>query len=227
MHPLGLIPNRATAVEDHNRPKRDEEIQSFKVHLVDPESNKLTQPYLLTQVLNSLEKDAKGRREQYLQEVGPMDRMADPPRWFPICKVFNKQKDREKELALKKAARLRKQTTKQLEFSWIMSDNDLDHRLGRLTEFLRKGFRVELLFGVKRKGWVKKRQATSEDIHKVLARTRGAVSEVDGAKEFHAIQREEGGEATWTFEGKKQDRSSQQGQSERDASIGDVKEEKT
>ena len=183
-----------------DRPPRDEEIKAFKVYLVQPEDNRLAGPVPTFEVLQSRQRDEKGRFTQFLQEVGPMN--VEEGRYHPICKMFDKKAARELELARKKASKEKKIQTKQLEINWSVSDNDLSHRLGRLKEFLEKGWKVEILFGTKRKGWMGRREASQEEIRKVLDRIRRAVGEVDGAREWRAMQGKEGGEAKLSFEGK-------------------------
>lgn len=116
--------------------------------------------------------------------------------------MFDKKAVLEKESARRKAGKEKKLVTKQLECSWTMSDHDLGHRLGRLKEFLGKGWRVEVVFGAKRKGWADRRAPTQDETKKILANIQAAVKEVEGAKELRAMQGKEGEEATLSFEGK-------------------------
>ena len=185
-----------------NRPPRDEQIRAMKVHVVNPETNRLAGPHMLIDVLNERGKDEKGKYTQYIQEVAPPDEGADPPRYYPIVKIFDKKLEREKETEKRKAGKEKKQQTKQLEVSWTIGEGDLGHRLGRLKEFLEKGWKVEMLFGVKRKGWNQRREATLEEVTKVLDKIREAVKEIEGAKEWREMQGKAGGEAVLYFEGK-------------------------
>jgi len=184
-----------------DRPPRNEGIKAFKVHVVHPETQRLSGPHMLMDVLDEREMDDKGRPMQYIQEVAPADHEADPPRYYPIVKLFDKKLEREKESERRKAGKEKKQQNKQLEVSWTIGDGDLGHRLGRLKEFLVKGWKVELLFGVKRKGWNKRREPTQEEVAKVLEKIREAVQEVEG-KEWRGMQGKEGAEAVLYFEGK-------------------------
>ena len=183
-----------------DRPPRDEEIKAFKVYMVRPEDNRLTEALPTLEVLQSRRRDEKGRPIQFLQEVAPMN--VEAGRYHPICKMFDKKAVREAELAKRKTGKEKKIQQKQLEISWTVTDNDLSHRLSRLKEFLEKGWKVEILFGTKRKGWMGRREASQEDIKRVLARIRGVVAEVEGAKEWKGMQGKEGEEAMLSFEGK-------------------------
>lgn len=183
-----------------DRPPRDEEIKAYRIYLVNPETGKLSEPVSLLDVLNSRFKDEKGRPTQFLQEVAPASR--DEDRAYPICKMFYKKRAREVELAQRKTQKENKKQTKQLEISWTVSDNDLGHRLGRLKEFLEKGWKVEIVFGAMRKGWMGRRKATEDDVSRVLERINSAVGEVEGAKEWKPIQGQVGGQAMLSFEGK-------------------------
>ena len=183
-----------------NRPPRDEEIRAFKVQMVRQEDKRLTEPLPTYDVLQSRQRDEKGRPTQFLQEVSPMN--VEKGRYYPICKMVDKKHDREVDLAKRKAGKQTKMQTKQLEINWTVSDNDLSHRLGNLKKFLEKGWKVELIFGAKRKGWMGRREASQEEVKKVLGRVRGTVAEVEGAKEWRAMRGQEGGEATMSFEGK-------------------------
>ena len=183
-----------------DRPPRDEEIKAFKVYMVRPEDNRLTEPLPTFEVLESRQRDDKGRPIQFLQEVAPAN--VEAGRYHPICKMFDKKAVREAELAKRKSGKEKRIQQKQLEVSWTMTDNDLSHRLSRLKEFLEKGWKVEILFGTKRKGWMGRREPSQEEIKRVLERIRGAVGEVDGAKEWRGMQGKEGGEAVLSFEGR-------------------------
>ena len=183
-----------------DRPPRDEEINAYRIYLVNPETGKLSEPISLLNVLDSRLKDEKGRPTQFLQEVAPASPEQDRP--YPVCKMIDKKYMREVESAKQKAKKEIKRQTKQLEISWTVSDNDLSHRLVRLKEFLEKGWQVELVFGAKRKGWMGRRKATPEDIERVLERIKSAVGEIEGAKEWKPMQGMVGEQAILSYEGK-------------------------
>lgn len=185
--------------KDGRRP-RDEEINAFKVYMVRPEDRRLAEPQFLSEVLDARERDEKGRPTQFLQEVSPPS--GELP--YPVCKMYDKKAAREAEEAKRKATKATKMKSqsKQLEVSWGVSDNDLGHRMARLKEFLEKGWRVEIVFGSKRKsGWKDKKEASPEEANKVLEKIRKTVSEVEGAQE-RQMQGKVGQEAILCFEGK-------------------------
>lgn len=181
------------------RRPRDEEIQAYKIYMVRPEDGRLTEPQFLSAVLDRRERDDKGRYTQFIQEVSPPSEEC----WYPVCKLFDKKAAREAEEAKRKAAKTlkMKMQSKQLEVSWTVSDNDLGHRMARLKEFLEKGWKVDIVFGSKRKGWMWKREVSQEEANNVLGKIRRAVSEVVGAQEKQ-IQGEVGKEAVLSLEGK-------------------------
>lgn len=92
---------------------------------------------------------------------------------------------------------------KRLEIGWSVSDNDLGHRMGKVKEWLGKGWRVEVVFGSRRKsGWGKKRVVSAEEAEGLVEKIRRAVGEVEGAREKKGMEGEVGGEAIFFFEGK-------------------------
>ena len=183
-----------------DRRPRDKEIDAFKVYMVRPEDDRLTEPRFLTEVLDARERDEKGRPTQFVQQVSP--RSEERP--YPVCKMYDKKAAREAEEAKRKASKASKMKlqSKQLEVSWAVSDNDLGHRLARLKEFLEKGWRVEIIFGSKRKsGWMERKEASLEEANNVLEKIRKVVGEVKGAQE-RQMQGVVGKEAILSFEGK-------------------------
>lgn len=183
-----------------DRRPRDEEIDAFKVCMVRPEDGRLTEPQFLSEVLEARSRDEKGRPTQFVQEVSP--RSEERP--YPVCKMYDKKAAREAEEAKRRASKATKMKwqSKQLEVSWAVSDNDLGHRLARVKEFLEKGWRVEIVFGSKRKsGWGERKEVILEEAEKVLEKIRKAVGEVKGAQE-RQMQGMVGKEAILSFEGK-------------------------
>ena len=164
------------------------------------EDGKLSQPMSLLDALNSREKDERGRPTQFLQEVAPANR--DEERPYPICKMFDRRHEREIEMAKQKEKKEIKKQEKQLEINWTINDNDLGHRLGKLREFLEKGLKVEIMFGVKRKGWRQRRQADEDDTRTLVDKIKKTVEAVEGAREWKPMSGKLGGQAVLYFEGK-------------------------
>jgi len=182
---------------------RDDNIQAWKVLIVNADG-KLSEPKLLRNVLDDLPKDDKGRPTHFVQQVA----FPDETRPEPLCKIFDKKDYQKREMERKKAMKAAKATkgeTKQLELNWSIGGNDLDHRLGRLKEFLAKGWKVEVIFGSKRKsGWKDRRLPTTQEAEELLGTIRGAVSEVEGSKERGVLEGKILGEAVMHFEGSRQ-----------------------
>ena len=199
-------PRRSSGLEDDrdlrdkrlNRPPRDEEIRAYRVVLV--EDGKLSQPMSLLDALNSREKDERGRPTQSLQEVAPANR--DEERPYPICKMFDRRNEREIEMAKQKEKKESKKQGKQLEINWTINDNDLGHRLGKLREFLEKGLKVEVMFGVKRKGWRQRRQASEDDTRTLVEKIKSTTEAVEGAREWKPMSGKLGGQMVLYLEGK-------------------------
>lgn len=187
--------------QDTQRPNdvRDEKIRSYKV-IIAKESGGLGDEVLLRDALEALKVDERGKPIQYLRQVRPPD--AHIP--YPVCKYYDKQLERDKESARKKAARTFKTESKQLEINWTVGDNDLSHRMGRLKEFLEKGARVEVIIGSSRKrGWMNKRTDDTDVAGRLVEKIRAAVTGVQGAKERAEITGKLGEEIRLSFEGPK------------------------
>ena len=178
---------------------RDELIKAFRVYVVQPDDT-LGEPILLREALAARQLDEKGRPTQYLRQV----REPDEEFPYPVCKYYDKKIERDRELAKRKAAKTAKSESKQLEVNWTVSDNDLRHRMGRLKEFLGKGWKVEIVLGSTRKrGWKGKRTADPEEAKILIQRIRTAAMEVNGTREKTEIKGVLGQEAVLSFEGPK------------------------
>ena len=73
---------------------------------------------------------------------------------------------------------------KALEFNWAISQNDLQHKLDRLTTFLKEGRRVEVVLARRRKG----REATEAEKSSLLSAVRKHVENMEGARESKELQ---------------------------------------
>ncbi|KAF8854717.1 hypothetical protein BDZ45DRAFT_627397 [Acephala macrosclerotiorum] len=184
---------RRTLVNLHRAEKsrlpRDDEIKSWSVQLV-TEDGKLQEPRSTMAILDSLD-----RKKDSLVVVKEGE-----PGVPPICKIMNKLTMREAEKARRKAEKKGGVTVKTMELNWAIDGNDLGHRLTKLKEFLGKGQRVEVLLASKRKG--KGRKATTEEAMGVIRKIRGAMREVEGAKEMKPMEGKVLGTATLFLEGK-------------------------
>ena len=179
-----------------DRPPRDDEIKAFKVHLK-REDGRLSDPLPTYEVLKSRRRDEQGRLTEYLQQV--VAEAVAEGRYYPICRMVDRAEERGKQ----KMNKEKKTQKKQLEINWIMSDNDLSHRMGRFKEFLEKGHRVEIVFDARRKrGWKDRREPSHTEVQNTLNRINGIVAEVEGARVWKAAKGLEGGQMTLSFEGK-------------------------
>ncbi|OBT69420.1 hypothetical protein VE03_01225 [Pseudogymnoascus sp. 23342-1-I1] len=194
---------------------RDEQIAKLNfpfVHLVD-ETGKLSPPQRVADILASLD-----RKTQYLHTVAlPPPRLRS--RWeqppeaapessedgpgravpeIPVCKIINKVAEQKAAKAHKKKPVNPSQTVKTLELNWAIDSHDLEHKLKRMREFLEKGYRVDVVLIGKRK----KRKATPEEAAETLRRIRAAAEEVEGAKEWKAMEGKVGVQVTVYLEGK-------------------------
>jgi translation initiation factor IF-3 len=120
----------------------------------------------------------------------------------PICKIVDKKVLREQEQVARKPVKSKapSATIKQLELNWAIDPNDLNHRLNKMVEFLRKGWRVEVLLAPKKRG----RRASPEEAEELLDKIREKAREVPGAKEIKALEGKIGATVSLNFEGKLQ-----------------------
>ena len=183
---------------------RDENIKAFKVQIVQKD-NTIGEPMLLSDVLNARAQDERGRFTQFLRLV----REPDEQLLYPLCKYYSKQDERDRENARKKASKSSKTGKKQLEINWTVGDNDLSHRMGRLKEFLGKGWQVEVIIGSTRKrGWRGKRTDNKDMAEMLVAKIRNAAFEVEGAKQKAEMKGKLGEEVCLSFEGSKKNMAS-------------------
>jgi translation initiation factor IF-3 len=156
-----------------------------------------------------------------VDELGRQD-----PDDLPTCRVITKMALREQhqkklELERRQAKGLGAgPAPKNLEFNWAIAGGDLKHRLGKLTEFLREGRKVEIMLGPRKKG----RKATEEEAENVIKAIRGTVQDCKGATEMKS----EGGLGevmTITFQGWKEKEKKKDKRRDADAEVdGDSKE---
>ena len=159
----------------------NEAIKAFKVNVVQ-QDGKLGEPMMLSYALANRKKDSSGKYMELLRQVQQPD--ADVT--FPICRYYNIQEERAKELARKKRAREIKgsKQSKRIELNWTIGDNDLGHRMEKLREFLREGKKVEVLVGGSRKrGWQKKKADSLQTALDLVSKIKAAALEVDGTRE--------------------------------------------
>ncbi|KAL0090683.1 hypothetical protein J3Q64DRAFT_1706635 [Phycomyces blakesleeanus] len=134
LKPRPPLPTRsATPIAPTDRLRRDEEITARFITLVD-EKGQVHERIRLADALRRFD-----RSSYFLIEVDPS---AEPN---PVCRMFDKKAIFEKQKASKK----KKQTTpesvlKEVSFGWNVSLHDMDHKLGRASQFLEKGNKVKV-----------------------------------------------------------------------------------
>ena len=195
-----------------DRPPRDEEIRAWRAHVRLP-NGKLSEPKSLQDILDERVKDEKGKYLQFVQELATADPRDGRP--YSIVGYFDKKEMKEKELAAKKKAREGSTKEKSLELSWSIGENDLQHRIGKLREFLQKGSRVEVVFGSTRiRGWGMKRKITEDEGNELLEKIRRAALDVNGTKVYHELSGKLLGQARISFQGpgRKERETSENGQ---------------
>ncbi|KFY45471.1 hypothetical protein V494_00935 [Pseudogymnoascus sp. VKM F-4513 (FW-928)] len=192
---------------------RDEQIVKHNfpyVHIVD-ETGKLSQPQRVVDILATLDRRAQSlitvalpppRLRSRWETPSPAPESEDAPARtvpeIPICKIIDKQAVREAAKATKKKPANPAQTVKTLELNWAIDPHDLQHRLKRMRDFLEKGYRVDVVLIGKRK----KRKASPEEAAETLRMVREGGLEVEGAREWKAVEGKVGGQVTVYLEGK-------------------------
>ncbi|KXJ92925.1 hypothetical protein Micbo1qcDRAFT_160793 [Microdochium bolleyi] len=114
-----------------------------------------------------------------------------------ICKVVDREAEAARKTEAKKEARKEKVNTKELEFNWAIAKGDMDTKLNRMAEFLRKGMRVEIMLAKKRGS----RVASMKEAEQLVQHIRDAVADVPHAKEVKKMDGLLGKVARLAFEG--------------------------
>jgi translation initiation factor IF-3 len=197
LHPMNRHQKRSyaslpSAEQQVNRLPRDQEIEDKMIHLV-TEDNKLSPPQYTSSVLNSIDP-----KTHILMMVAlPPERGSREEHEWPICKIVSKKALHEEKAKAKKKENP-SATVKTIELNWAIDPHDLRHRLQRMQYFLAKGYRVDVVMAGKRKG----KKATAYEAANVVATVKQAVAEVEGAREWRAMDGEVGKMATVFAEGK-------------------------
>jgi translation initiation factor IF-3 len=100
------------------------------------------------------------------------------------------------EQARKQQKTLKDQKPKQIELNWAIGPNDLQLKLKQMTEFLKKGKKVEFLLAAKRR----QRKATPEEAQALIKAIKDKMVEV-GAKEVKPLDGQLLKTATWMIGG--------------------------
>lgn len=174
------IPLAKTRPAERRHQKWDSEITSLRIYLVDPLTEKLSEPRTRYDILNNLD-----TRTHRLVQLSP-DEPGNPD-FIPVCKIISKKEAYEADKKRKEAAKENKKANargseagmKTLELNWAIDKGDLAHRLEKLRSFLEEGRRVEVCFRGKKRG----RKASLEECESVLGQVRGVAEGVEGCRE--------------------------------------------
>lgn len=182
---------KAAPVPEVRTRRWNDEIEAKLVRIVDAETNRLSEPMRLRDVLRQIN-TATDRLVQVTQDE------------VPICKIENIKETIDKALRQreenrdKRKQRVIETSLKTLEINWAIDPNDLKHRLQRFKDFLQEGRKVELVLAAKKRG----RRASEQECASLLNNIKQAVAEVPGARESKPMEGEVGGVALISFVGK-------------------------
>ncbi|RUP51026.1 hypothetical protein BC936DRAFT_136596 [Jimgerdemannia flammicorona] len=110
-----------------NRLRRDEEIPHTRITFIN-ENGKLFRNVYVKNILKTMDRTAF-----FLVEVDPN---VEPP----VCRLFSKKIVFDKQKAArKKHAPPPERVTKEIQFSWAVSEHDMSHKLSRAQQFLERG----------------------------------------------------------------------------------------
>lgn len=192
-------------------PPRDEAIAQREVQVVDPSTGALQSPCNLRDALASIDRKtnflvqvSEKTHPRYAHLSGPGEAEKDTLPRIPVCRIVNKAQFRQAEAEKLRPKKDASAQTKEVEVNWAMSQNDLNHRLKRLKEFLDQGKRVEVVFGNKRKGWMQRKDVSKEEAEGILKQIRQNVEEVERAKEWKEMEGQVRGGLVMYFEAKRE-----------------------
>ncbi|KAI8960552.1 hypothetical protein F5Y11DRAFT_329408 [Daldinia sp. FL1419] len=114
-----------------------------------------------------------------------------------ICKIVDNAAAKAAAAEAAAIARRKAVDTKEMEFSWGISQHDLGHKLKRLRQFLDQGLLVEVILAKKRG----RQPVSMETAQALLDAVREAAGEVEGAKEVRKMDGKVGGVVRLFFEG--------------------------
>ncbi|KAI2633884.1 hypothetical protein GGS21DRAFT_117492 [Xylaria nigripes] len=119
----------------------------------------------------------------------------------PVCLIVDavaiaaKMAEIEKEA--KEESKRAKKFTKTLELNWGTAPHDLEHKMKRLTEFLQKGMRVDVMMARKKRTQL----ATPEKCEELVQKVREAVDKIPGTTEYKKMEGRVGGVLMMAFAG--------------------------
>ena len=189
-------------------PPRDEAIRAREIQIVGSDGS-LGNVTSLRNALNSIDRKLcfiiqvnEKIHPDYAAETPESNAGAWHPR-IPVCKVIEKRLFHDSQRAKLKPKKDVAALTKEVELNWNIDPHDLEHRMKRMKDFLEQGRRVEVVFGKKRKGWMRRKEVAAEDAERVLKSVRDSAKEVDGATEWRGMEGQINGGLVMYFQGKK------------------------
>lgn len=213
---------RYTTKEDVEKSGRDRLPQDHEI--TDPmimllEDGKFDGPVQTRQVMRRLEPTDSLRMVHPYVPARPKDSVAAT---LAICKVVNKQEEYERQRQMRdrrKASKATSAKTKEMELNWGIGDNDLATKLRQLGGFLKKGMKVEVILGCKKRA----KKVDDDAAEDVLRRVKKGIEDL-GAREHKAQDGQVNKTLRLYFEGSKQ---AQQQQEEQKKKKDESAEEET
>lgn len=118
---------------------RDEAISSRYITLVKSEGGLSTEPISLRDLLNQID-----RKESFIVQVA--EGSSDGPSRYPICKIVDKkmayEKAKELKNRVKSKASLQKNKKMSIQTTWLVTNNDLAHRIKTIARHFQKRGKV-------------------------------------------------------------------------------------
>ncbi|RKF61904.1 putative translation initiation factor [Erysiphe neolycopersici] len=154
---------------------RNQEIVAESITVID-EAGKISGPHKTKKFFEDFDFEKKSLVT--ILEGNPEDGRS------PLCRIYDKSGLRDKEIsALKKNTTKKGVTTKTIEISWAVDENDLNTKLRRLREFLEKGCHVDVFLKAKKRG----REVTIDDGEKIVQRILDTVKQAGGRKNMPPV----------------------------------------
>ena len=135
---------------------RNETITAPLVRLVDPVTGQLNGPFSPADILAKV-----NQREYVLVQVTSGD-LGTEKEWtveqLPICRLVSKHEEYQK---LRNAKKRPKTSTKEMQFSWVVGEHDMMHKVTKVHQELERGHKVHVSI-VGKRGYRRARPGTTE-----------------------------------------------------------------
>jgi translation initiation factor IF-3 len=155
----------------------NEKIQARFVQLKQSDG-RLSEPIPTQEVLRDLQPD------QVLREYSPQGQLPDTA----VCEITTRQAlldaiQQKADTAEELQKQMKRSKPKMLELNWAIGPNDLELKLKKMSEFLEKGKKVEILLAARKN----QRRATHQEAEAVLDKLRDKLEEC-GAREIQPME---------------------------------------